>query len=165
VKLRCHHKSNIGTLPGRARAPARDSRAAPGGRLRPWRAKSVTKTQPTPDSTRPSSIRSFGRPCRTSSRSIGTRALVGGGRGDAERVGRPDRRCRRQSDDAEPCHKESQAIPLLGLCVASHLVIARKPRRGCAFRRLISRGRPLNRLGAFSGCRRCVRWSANARKY
>jgi hypothetical protein len=37
----------------------------------------------------------------------------GGGRGGAEPVGRPDRRCRRQSDDADPCHKESQAIPLL----------------------------------------------------
>ena len=37
-------------------------------------AKSLTKAQPTPASTRPSSIRSFGRSCRTSSRPIGRSA-------------------------------------------------------------------------------------------
>ena len=42
-----------------------------------------------------------------------------GGRGGAEPVGRFDRRCRRQSDDANPCHKEGQAIPLLRLGIPS----------------------------------------------
>ena len=46
-------------------------------------------------------------------------ACIGGGRGGAEPVGRSDRRCRRQSDDADPCHKESQAIPLLRLGIPS----------------------------------------------
>ena len=57
------------------------------------------------------------RPGQARGQSAGAR--IGGGRGGAEPVGRPDRRCRRQSDDADPCHKESQAIPLLRLGVAS----------------------------------------------
>ena len=46
-------------------------------------------------------------------------ACIGGGRGGAEPVGRFDRRCRRQSDDADPRHKEGQAIPLLRLGIPS----------------------------------------------
>ena len=55
-----------------------------------------------------------GQACRQSAG-----ACIGGGRGGAEFVGRFNRRCRRQSDDAGPRHKEGQAIPLLRLGIPS----------------------------------------------
>jgi hypothetical protein len=53
-------------------------------------------------------------------------ACIGGGRGGAEPVGRFDCRCRRQPYDADPRHKESQAIPLVADAFAGALTRARR---------------------------------------
>ena len=103
-------------------------------------ARSSTRAQPIPASTRRSSIGSFGNTFSTLAAKRHERLLAAGA-GERQADGGPDRRRRWRSHDADRAAKSLQAIPLLCLRRRSWPAIGRRSTaEAYGFQRAISRG-------------------------